>query len=100
MKNLNRLGMGENVVGFVDDNIKEEYYLGKPVQLTEHIEKGDVSDAVFIITTYAVNQMVCKIMEKGIPVEQIYYFSELLIDDIGLETLQNNRNEIEQTYSL
>ncbi len=100
LKNLNRLGMGENVVGFVDDNIKEEYYLGKPVQLTEHIEKGDVSDAVFIITTYAVNQMVCKIMEKGIPVEQIYYFSELLIDDIGLETLQINRNEIEQTYSL
>ncbi len=100
LKNLIRLGMGENVVGFVDDSIKEEYYLGKPVQLTENIENGDFSEAVFIITTYAVNRMACKIMEKGIPVNHIYYFSELLIDDIDLDTLQNNRKEIEQTYSL
>ena len=100
LKNLNRLGMGENVVGFIDDNIKEGFYFGKPIHLTENIKQSDILEAVFIITTYAVNKMVCKIMEKGISVDHIYYFSELLIDDIDLEILQNNRREIEQTYRL
>lgn len=56
-------------------------------------------NTVFIITTYSVSGMVCKLMKNGISVENIYYFAELLISNIESEIFRQNKGKIEQVYN-
>lgn len=56
--------------------------------------------AVYVIATYSVNQMVCKLMDKGILPSQICFFPELLIDNIEAEIFRENKDKIENVYNM
>ena len=100
LENLNILGYEKNICGFVDDNGQKEWVQGKRVWRTDDIESLAIPNASFIITTYAVKKMACRLMEKGISAENIHFFPELLIDDVAIETFRTNREKIEQVYNI
>lgn len=100
LENLNILGYEKNICGFIDDNGQKEWVQGKRVWRTDDIESLAIPNASFIITTYAVEKMACRLMEKGISAENIHFFPELLIDDVAIETFRTNREKIEQVYNI
>ena len=100
LENLNTLGFEKNICGFIDDNVQKEWIQGKRVWQTDDIDDSVFPDASYIITTYAVNKMACRLMKKGILAENIDFFPELLIDDVAIETFRINRRKIEQVYSI
>lgn len=100
LENLNILGYEKNICGFIDDNGQKEWVQGKRVWRTDDIESLAIPNASFIITTYAVKKMACRLMEKGISAENIHFFPELLIDDVAIETFRTNKEKIEQVYNI
>lgn len=100
IENLNTLGFEQQVLGFVDDNVKTSQYCGKNVYSIKSIEKLDISNTVFIITAYEVNKMACKLLENHVLTENIYFIPELLIDDIDISILKTNSDKIIETYNL
>lgn len=100
LENLCTLGLGSSVAGFLDDSYRGEAYCGKPVYLTEEVEKFDCSNMSFIITTYAVNNMVCNLMKHNISPEDIYFFPELLINDIDSGIFKENQYQIRKVYDM
>lgn len=99
LENLNALGLEKNVAGFLDDS-REGLYKGKSVYPVECVYHLKDENTVFVITTYSVNGMVCKLMRNGISTENIYYFAELLISNVENELFQQNKGTIEQVYSM
>ena len=100
LENLKMLGLEQRVAAFVDDNHLGGVFCGKQIySLPETLEFSDET-AVYLITTYAVKQMVCKLMEKGILPNQICFFPELLIDNIEIETFRENKDKIESVYNM
>lgn len=100
LENLCTLGMGNLIAGFLDDSYRGKVYCGKPVYLTEEIETFDRSNISFIITTYSVNNMVCNLMRHKISPEDIYFFPELLINDIDAEIFKENQDQIRKVYNM
>lgn len=99
IENLNTLGLGQRVVGFIDDYVKAEQYCEKDVMTVDAIKGFDLSNAVFIITTYEVKKMVIKLMENLVSSENIYFLPELLINDIDISVFQLNRDKIVEVYN-
>ncbi len=98
LKNLITLGFGQNVLGYIDDNADKGQYYGKSVCLPEQVKYLENTDTVFIITTYAVKKMVCRLMKNNIPSDSIYFFPELLIDDVEIDIFRENKTKIKQVY--
>lgn len=100
LENLNDLEMDKNIAGFIDDYSQQRKYCGKDVWLTEEVADFNNANSVYIITTYAVAPMVCNLIKKGIASRNIYYFPELLINDVKIEKLRENADKIEQAYTI
>ena len=64
----------------------------------ENVARCKEFDIAIIITTYSVNNMVCKLMKNDVPSGKIFFFPELLIDDIGIDILKVNREKIRNVY--
>lgn len=56
-------------------------------------------DVLVIITTYAVREMACKLMENNVPPEKILFYPELLIDDIDIKIFRDNKQHIRKVYN-
>lgn len=101
LANLNTLGMGNNVRGFLDDKPQgKEKICGKCIYPVEVVNMLEISNAAFLITTYSVNQMACILMKLGISSENIFFFPELLIDDIDPQIFRINRESIDRVYQM
>lgn len=100
LENLNHLGLGNNIVGYIDDVSQGDggMYCDKQVWTIRDVcQSGDLN-AIFIISTYAVSEMCCKLMKNNIPSERIYFLPELLVDDIDINIFRNNKDKIRKVY--
>ncbi len=100
LENLDILGMGNNVKSFLDDSLRSGEVCGKCIYLVEDVDTLETTNASFIITTYSVNKMACNLMKHGISPQNIYFFPELLIDDIDPELFKKNQAKIRQVYNI
>lgn len=100
LENLKAFGLEQRVAAFIDDSYWGGVYCGKPVYSIPEVMNFVNETAVFVITTYAVNQMVCRLMEKGILCNQICFFPELLIDNIEEGIFRENKDKIECVYHM
>lgn len=100
ISNLELFGFADRVLGFIDDSGNSSEYCGKPVYSASQIAEEYKRDGAFIITTYAINNMTRNLMKNGIPAQNIFYFAELLIDDVDFGTFTRNSEKIRKVYHL
>lgn len=88
------------VVGFIDDNkIRnnmavdgiEIFYLNEAIN-----ELGEFN---IIIANYYLKSVLEKIQKVGFDLNKVFYWSELLIEDIDQDIVRKNRFKLEQAYN-
>ncbi|MDE7177485.1 MAG: FkbM family methyltransferase [Lachnospiraceae bacterium] len=99
ISNLKLFNLADNVLGFIDDAGNSDY-CDKPVCPISDIDEEKKENCVFIITTYAINNMSRRLMENGVAARNIYFFAELLIDDIASDSFAKNNEKIQKVYDL
>lgn len=100
ISNLELCSLTDQVLGFIDDSGNASTYCGKAVYSVSQITDEDKRECAFIITTYAINNMSRRLMESGIPAQNVYFFAELLIDDVDSGIFAQNSEDIHRVYDL
>lgn len=100
IRNLGLFSLTNQVLGFIDDGENSLEYCGKPVCSVSQIAEEYKKECIFIITTYAINNMSRRLMENGVSAQNICFFAELLIDDVDSGIFDRHREEIQRVYDL
>lgn len=100
LKKLNQMGV--QVYKFIDDNqiIQNTYINGiEVVSLKAAIELYG-SELKIIITNYYLESCLKKLEKFNMPLQQVVYINDLLIEDLDFKLIKANKNRIVKTYDM